>query len=69
MSAAKRAAGNHEHAIHGMQIACFTQLLIDLKKRELGHAYRPITIARLEECSRHVQTLFQCKKKMLFKRQ
>jgi hypothetical protein len=61
------ATNRYETPIHNEEIAFFTRLLIDLKKREVGHAYEAITMERLEEGTRHVQTLFQCKKKGLFR--
>lgn len=42
----------------------FNQLLLDLKKQLLGAPFEPITMDRLNEGSKHVQELDQCRRPM-----
>lgn len=52
---------------HSAEIDFLTDLLIDLKKRELGNEPRePITMDRLNEASKHVSKLFACREKVRF---
>lgn len=53
---------------HDQEIGFLTSLLIDLKLIELGREARtPITMERLEEATRHVSALMQCRKQGLYK--
>lgn len=47
---------------HAEKCRVLTSLLIDLKKRELGHAHQPITMERLDEATRAVGGIQQCRK-------
>lgn len=52
---------------HAQECSVITSLLIDLKKRELGHEYAPITMGRLDEASKAVGLIQQCRKQALFR--
>jgi hypothetical protein len=53
---------NRGYAKHREQIAFFNDLIIDLKKQALGHEPgKPIDMPRLDQASRHVAELFQCR--------
>lgn len=53
---------------HRDEIDFLTSLLIDLKKRELGHELRePITMDRLTEASKCVSKLFYCRERVVFR--
>ena len=52
---------------HMMECGVLTALIIDLKKRELGREHTPITMERLEEASKAIGTIQQCRKQALFK--
>lgn len=52
---------------HSEECGFLTSLIIDLKKRELGHAYTPIPMARLEEASRMIGKIQQCRTQALFR--
>jgi hypothetical protein len=44
-----------------------TDLIIDLKKREWGRDYKAITMERLNEASKAIEKLQQCRKQQLFR--
>ena len=44
-----------------------TGRIIDLKKRELGREYNPITMDRLEEASKAIGKIQACRKQGLFR--
>lgn len=52
---------------HMEECGVLTSLLIDLKKRELGREHVPITMERLDEASRAVGKIQQCRKQALFR--
>lgn len=52
---------------HANECSELTTLLIDLKKRELGHSHEPITMARLEAASRAIGAIQSCRKQALFR--
>ena len=52
---------------HAEECSVLTTLLIDLKKRELGREFEPITMERLEEASKFVSKIQQCRKQVLFR--
>jgi len=47
---------------HGEAADYFNQLILDLKKRLLGHEHEPITMERLNEGTKHVLELDQCRR-------
>jgi hypothetical protein len=53
---------------HSEECSLLTTLIIDLKKRELGRQYEPITMARLEEASKAIGKIQQCRKQAFFRR-
>ena len=44
-----------------------TRLIIDLKKKEMGREHQPITMERLEEATKAIGKLQQCRKRGLFR--
>lgn len=52
---------------HMEECGLLTALLIDLKKRELGREHTAITMERLDEASKAVGKLQQCRKQALFR--
>lgn len=53
---------------HDEEVGFFTSLLIDLKLREMGREPRqPITLERLDQATKHVRTVMQCRKQGLYK--
>lgn len=52
---------------HSEDCGLLTQLLIDLRKRELGREYEPITSERLDELSKAVGRIQQCRTQALFR--
>lgn len=53
--------------MHSEECRILTGLIIDLKKRELGRAHEPITMARLDEATMAVGKIQQCRKQALFR--
>ena len=52
---------------HVIEMDYFNALIVDLKLKELGKPMlRAIDMERLEEGTKHIRTLMQCRKKMLF---
>lgn len=47
---------------HLEEVGPLTSLLIDLKKQQLGYDFAPITMERLEECSKAIAKIMQCRK-------
>ena len=52
---------------HMAECSKLTSLLIDLKKREMGLEYDRITMERLEDASKAVGRIQQCRQRGLFK--
>lgn len=52
---------------HMEECGLLTGLIIDLKKRELGREHEPITMERLEDASKAIGGIQQCRKQALFK--
>lgn len=52
---------------HSEECSTLTTLLVDLKKRELGREHAPITIARLDEATKAIGKIQQCRQQALFK--
>ncbi len=52
---------------HMEECRVLTGLIIDLMKRELGREYVPITMERLEEASKAIGTVQQCRKQAFFR--
>jgi hypothetical protein len=52
---------------HAEECSLLTSLIIDLKKRELGREHPPITMERLEEASKVIGKIQQCRKQALFR--
>lgn len=52
---------------HFQEIGCLTKLMLDLKKQKLGYTFDEISEERLEECSKAIHNIMQCRKKGLFK--
>ena len=57
---AMKIRGELELLNHNEAVAFFNQLIIDLKKRELGLEYEPITMERLTEASHHIRDIQGC---------
>ncbi len=53
--------------LHSEEIFFFNQLIIDLKKKQLGREYDPITMERLEEATRMLSKLERCRVKVHFR--
>ena len=53
--------------VHMEECSLLTMLLIDLKKRELGRDYEPISMERLEQATKAVGKIQACRKRGLFK--
>jgi hypothetical protein len=49
--------GNHDEAAD-----YFSRLIIDLKKQLLGHDHDPITMERLNEGTKHVSSIMDCRR-------
>jgi hypothetical protein len=47
---------------HLAELGPLNALLLDLKKQKLGYAFEAITDERLEECSKAVAKIMQCRK-------
>lgn len=63
-----RIADNNTRTKHGEEIMVLNQLIIDLKLRELGkQEHDPITMDRLELCTRMLAKLSACKEQIRFK--
>lgn len=52
---------------HSEECGVLTSLLIDLKKREMGLEYTAITTERLDEASKAVGKIQQCRRQALFR--
>lgn len=52
---------------HSEECRVINGLLIDLKKREFGHGHDPITVERLDEATKAIGLIQQCRKQALFK--
>jgi hypothetical protein len=52
---------------HAEECRFLNDLIIDLKKKDLGHDHTPITMERLEMASKCMSTLQQCRVKMLYR--
>lgn len=52
---------------HAQECGQLTNLIIDLKKRELGRDYEPITMERLDAASRAIGIIQSCRKQALFR--
>lgn len=52
---------------HAQECSFLTSLIIDLKKRELGREHSPITMERLDEASKTIGKIQQCRKQALFR--
>lgn len=52
---------------HMEECSLLTALLIDLKKRELGREHAQITMERLDEASKAIGIIQQCRKQVLFR--
>jgi hypothetical protein len=52
---------------HMQECALLTGLIIDLKKRELGREFEPITMERLEQASQAIGKIQSCRTRALFK--
>lgn len=52
---------------HLEECRVLTSLIIDLKKRELGHEHEPITMERLQEATKQIGNIQQCRKQVLFR--
>lgn len=62
-----RIADNPTRLTHREEIAFFNDLIIDLKKRVLGHAPRqPIDMDRLMEATAQLGKLEKCKERVRF---
>lgn len=57
----------HTIMTHAEECGTLTGLIIDLKKRELGYEYKPITMARLDEASKAIGKIQQCRKQGLYR--
>ena len=52
---------------HWAELGPLTQLMLDLRKQALGREFNPITEERLEECSKALNKIMQCREKGLWK--
>lgn len=52
---------------HMAECSVLNGLIIDLKKRELGHKYEPITMQRLEDATKALGKIQACRKQGFFK--
>lgn len=52
---------------HSEECCVLTGLIIDLKKRELGREHEPITMERLDEATKAIGAIQQCRKQVLFR--
>ena len=57
----------HTIMTHMEECRVLTGLIIDLKKRELGREHEPITMERLNEATKAVGTIQQCRKQGLYR--
>jgi len=56
------------HLKHSEAIGYFNNLIIDLKLQTLGKEPRePFTMERLDEATRHVQKLMECREKVRYR--
>lgn len=62
-----RIAERHDIMTHMEECGLLTGLIIDLKKRELGREFKPITMDRLEEASKAIGKIQACRKRGLFR--
>jgi hypothetical protein len=68
MSEHKRIGDNRGFIKHNDEISFFTDLIIDLKLQVLGREMRqPITMERLDQGTKHVGKLMQCRERGLCK--
>jgi hypothetical protein len=51
---------------HADAVKYFNRLLVDMKKWKLGYEHDPVTMERLEEGTKHVQELDQCRRPSKF---
>lgn len=59
---------DHSVMTHLMEVGVLTTLIIDLKKRELGREHTPITMERLDEATKAIGQIQQCRRKGLYVR-
>jgi len=52
---------------HLFELGPLTALMLDLRKQSLGKPFNPITVERLDECSKSIQKIMQCRQKGLYK--
>jgi len=52
---------------HAEECSMLTWLIIDLKKRQLAREHQPITMERLDEATKAIVKLQQCRKQGLFR--
>jgi hypothetical protein len=52
---------------HLVELGPLTKLMLDLRKQSLGKEFDPITPERLDECSKALNQIMQCRKKGLWK--
>lgn len=52
---------------HSEECRILTRLLIDLKKKDLGREHAAITMERLDEASKAVGSIQQCRKQGLYR--
>jgi len=52
---------------HWHELGPLTRLMLDLRKQSLGKTFDPITPERLDECSKAINQIMQCRKQGLFK--
>jgi hypothetical protein len=52
---------------HLAELEPLTKLMIDLRKQLLGHPFDPINDERLDECSKAIAKIMQCRTKGLWK--
>jgi hypothetical protein len=52
---------------HLVELGPLTKLMLDLRKQSLGREFDPITPERLDECSKAIHQIMQCRHRGLCK--
>lgn len=52
---------------HWMEVGPLNTLVLRAKLRELGRPHEPITMELLEECTKSIGTIMQCRKPAVFR--
>lgn len=52
---------------HLVELGPITKLMLDLRKQSLGKEFDPITPERLDECSKAIHQIMQCRHRGLYK--